>query len=108
MKIVINTCFGGFGISKEAAEFMAKRGNARAKAELKDKGPFYGYGYVDGFEGQYERTDPDLIAAVESLGDKANGSCAKLRIVEVLDGIDWEIDEYDGQESVNEKHRSWG
>jgi len=56
----------------------------------------------------YDRTDPKLIECVEKLGDKANGSCAKLRVIEIPDGIDYEIDEYDGFESVEEKHRSWG
>ena len=54
-----------------------------------------------------ERNDPDLIKVVEELGEKANGECAKLKIVEIPDGIEWEISEYDGIESVEEKHRSW-
>jgi hypothetical protein len=54
------------------------------------------------------RTDVDLIKTIEELGsEKASGSCAKLRIVEIPDGVDWEIDEYDGIESIHEKHRSW-
>lgn len=54
-----------------------------------------------------DRTDPDLIAVVEELGPAASGSCAKLKIVEIPDGINWKIDEYDGYESVEEVHRSW-
>jgi hypothetical protein len=54
-----------------------------------------------------ERNDPDLVAVVEKLGDKANGSCAELSIVDIPDGVEWEISDYDGQESVEEKHRSW-
>lgn len=27
--------------------------------------------------------------------------------VEIPDGIEWELDEYDGLESVHECHRSW-
>ena len=34
MKIVINRCYGGFSISRKAAEFMAARGNERARLEL--------------------------------------------------------------------------
>ena len=34
MRVVINSKFGGFCISIAAAEFMAKRGNKIAKAEL--------------------------------------------------------------------------
>jgi hypothetical protein len=44
---------------------------------------------------------------VETLGEKANGSFAELKIVEVPDYIDWVINEYDGLESVEEKHQSW-
>jgi hypothetical protein len=44
------------------------------------------------------RHDPVLVQVVEELGDKANGTCAKLKIDEV-DGP-YRIDEYDGFESV--------
>lgn len=117
MKVVINRCWGGFSISKEAAEFMAARGNKQAKAEIEEwkskingrvKNPkWYGYGYIEGFDGGYSRTDPDLVAAVESLGNEANGNLSKLVVVEIPDGIDWEIDDYDGMETIEEKHRSW-
>ena len=114
MKIVVNRCFGGFSISKEAAEFMAARGNKRAKIEIEESNEYwygYGYGYVEDPEltehGGYDRTDPDLIAAVESLGDKANGRCAKLKVIEIPDGVEYTISDYDGQETVEEKHRSW-
>ena len=74
MKVVVNRCFGGFSISKEAAEFMAARGNERAKKEIEESngsedGRWYGYGHVDGMEGYgYDRADPDLVAAVEAGG----------------------------------------
>lgn len=54
------------------------------------------------------RAHPLLVKCVEEMGDKANGGCARLRVVEIPDGVEWEIDEYDGMESVHEKHRSWG
>jgi hypothetical protein len=53
------------------------------------------------------RSDPLLVQTVEELGEKANGSCAELKIIEIPDGIEWEINEYDGMESVRECHRSW-
>jgi hypothetical protein len=100
MRVVINVCFGGFSISKEAGEFMAAHGNERAIAELAEsKDDWYGF--------YFDRDNPDLIAAVEELGERANGFAAKLKIVEIPDGIEWEIDEYDGMESIEEKHRSW-
>ena len=85
MKIVINNCYGGFSISRKAAEFMAARGNERARLELEQsKKRFYGYGYVEGMDGAYERTDPDLVAAVEALGEEQERkrnptSCSRLQ-----------------------------
>lgn len=55
-----------------------------------------------------DRSDVKLIKVIEELGSSANGSCAKLRIVEIPDGVDYEIDEYDGNEHIAEKHRTWG
>lgn len=54
-----------------------------------------------------DRTDKLLVQVVEELGIEANGSYAMLEVIEIPDGVDWEIDEYDGMESIHEKHRSW-
>lgn len=90
MKIIINTCFGGFGLSSAANElYKTKSGN--------DK--FY--------DRDLARDDPILVAVVEELGDAANGGCAELKIVEIPDGVDWQIEEYDGNEHVAETHRTW-
>jgi hypothetical protein len=124
MKVVINACFGGFSISLEAGRFMAARGNKIAAAEVAEYdakiadpsklnsieqqfgAKWYGYGYVNGSSG-YERNDPDLVAAVEELGEKAGGEYSWLRIVEIPDGVSWHIDEYDGNEHIAEVHRTW-
>ena len=59
--------------------------------------------------GRFEdRADPLLIRVIEELGDLANGGCAKLKVVEIPDGIDYSIDEYDGSEHIAETHRTWG
>jgi hypothetical protein len=111
MKIVINACYGGFGISRKAAEHMAANGSAQAHAELAlaDKeGYWHGYGYSpDGGYTEYKRDDPLLVAAVEALGSEANGSCAQLKVVEIPNGIDWEIVDYDGNEHIAQRHRVW-
>jgi hypothetical protein len=108
MKIVVNRCFGGFSISKKAAEYMANIGSKQAAVELEEnKSRWYGYGYVDGFDDGYERNDKHLVAAVEALGDEANGASASLEVVEIPDDVDWEIDEYDGREMIREKSRTW-
>jgi hypothetical protein len=54
------------------------------------------------------RDDPDFVKIVEEMGEEASGHFANLVIVEIPDGIEWSISDYDGMESVEEKHRSWG
>lgn len=88
MKVVINSCYGGFGLSKEAYKFLGLEQDE--------------YGYV-----RLSRTDPKLVKCVEKLGAKANGSFAKLKVVEIPDDVKWEITEYDGCEQIEEIHRSW-
>lgn len=57
---------------------------------------------------EIERHDLDVVRAVEELGDAASGRFAKLKIVEIPDGVEYEVDEYDGMEHVAELHRTWG
>lgn len=54
-----------------------------------------------------DRSDALLVQVIEELGQAANGPCAELAIVEIPNGVDYEIDEYDGVESIHETHRSW-
>lgn len=53
------------------------------------------------------RSHPLLVRLVEELGEAVNGPCAKLKVIEVPDGVEWEVSEYDGYEKVEEVHRSW-
>lgn len=112
MKIVINDCYGGFSLSRKAFLLLRKMGNKVALEE-----PDYGEKWPDGsgprdnrFEGfcrDIPRDDSQLIEVVEKLKGKVNGMCAKLKIIEIPDGVDWIIEEYDGQEWIAEKHRTW-
>ena len=86
-KIVINNCYGGFGLSKDALDFL-RLNNVNT-------------------ENTIERDNPFLIQVVENLEEKANNQYSNLRIVEIPDGVEWEISEYDGMEYVAEKHRKW-
>ena len=91
-KIVINTCYGGFGLSEEAfAQFR----------EIKGLGVQYD------FDGDIPRDDPVLIQIVEQLGQRSHGDYAKLKVVEIPDDVKWHIGEYDGCEWVAENHRTW-
>lgn len=59
-------------------------------------------------ERDVERDSPLLIQVVEELGRAADGEHAKLKIVKIPANVKWVIDEYDGSETVQEQHRSWG
>ncbi len=91
MKVVINSCYGGFGLSKKAYEFLGI--------------PWDGYGYSH--SSYDERSDPKLVDCVEKLGESANGRFANLLVVEIPDDVEWHIEEYDGIESIHENHRVW-
>ena len=90
MKIVINKCFGGFGLSQKAMEWMVSNG---CKAE---------------WSGEISRDDPLLIKCVEKFGEAASGELSKLKVVEIPDGISWHINDYDGMETIHEDHDVWG
>lgn len=79
MKLVINTCYGGFELSDKAEKML-------------------------GGENAYEleRDDPKLVEVVETLGKEAyNTDVSRLSVVEIPDNAtDYEVNEYDGYESV--------
>lgn len=110
MKIVINACYGGFGLSLAAVQRYAELKGATLSFKESKLPGFYHYRLNDKYfdDDEMSRDDPDLVRVVEELGAAANGSCADLKIVIVPDGIDWQIEEYDGTEWVSEKHRAWG
>lgn len=53
------------------------------------------------------RDDAALLQVVEEMGSRANGRSASLHIVEIPDGVEWEVEEYDGKEWIAERHRTW-
>jgi len=91
-RIVINTCYGGFGLS-DLAEQRYKQ-----MAGITDSS--WSYYFID-------RADPYLVKIVREMGMAANGPHANLKIVEVPGDVEWEVAEYDGNEWVAEKHRTW-
>jgi hypothetical protein len=155
MKIVINKCYGGFGLSplgiKRYAELIGKEcyffkvdykksfsnyipitlEEAQKQrlffnaftvpnpSEVLGTGDWYNktqeeriahnelYSSIELANRDIKRNDPNLIKVVEELGEKADGDCSELAIVEIPDDVDWYIEEYDGNEHVAEKHRTW-
>ena len=65
------------------------------------------YDFDDDYPERKSRADPDLIAVAEELGESVSGFCAELEIVEIPDGVDYIIEEYDGLEHIAESHRTW-
>ena len=54
-----------------------------------------------------ERNDPYLVQLVEENAELYSGSHAELKVVEIPDGVEFTIEEYDGNEHVAEAHRTW-
>ena len=131
MKVVINKCYGGFKLSDKAIdrlkELSKEKGDKKLlrmiEEEEKTKREWveemkrkYGINPSKSkiFGGKYwglsdiDRTHPLLIQVVEELGEEANTPVSKLKIVEIPDDVEWEIEEYDGIEWIAEKHRVWG
>ena len=143
MKVVINTCYGGFGLSDAAYEQLHAWGVPIQKYVEQEQDEATGlykpqplnagevifdsdltpaeensisalYWKYRGISQRYwdggwtkDRSHSLVLRVVEELGEKANGLHAKLSIVEIPDGTDYEIDEYDGIEHIAEKHRTW-
>jgi len=119
MKVAINRCFGGFGISDLAFEKLLNIKGIAYEKVVKEDSDIFGTSYYEagcvGHDDHYishydfyeDRSDPDLIKVIEMFGDAANGWAADIAIVEVPDYVEWYISEYDGLEHVAEKHRTW-
>lgn len=131
MKLVINRCYGGFGLSDKAYEKLIEWGIPVCKytedapeqvifdRELTPQGESSVNDIYWKFEGTVEqnrywevwlgdnRSHALLLRVVEELGEDSFGQCAKLEIVEIPDGTEWELDEYDGIEHIAEAHKIW-
>lgn len=137
MKLVVNKCYGGFGLSPIAiTEYLKLKGKEcflykknydnglYHRLELSDASDYnisltkdYGKTIKDDrkdfksdyfYYGNIERDDADLVKVVETLGEeKSSGRLSQLRVIEIPDGVEWKLDEYDGIESIHEVHRIW-
>jgi hypothetical protein len=113
--IVINTCYGGFSLSRQAQELYLERAGIEYKYHTQqDRDTQNRLGskiIVDNKEWSsgrdIKRDDPILVGVVRQLGRNADGENAKLKVVEVPARVQWNIAEYNGKEWVEEKHRVW-
>lgn len=113
-KVVINTKHGGFGLTELAIEWMREQGCENAH-DATLAGEYFPDGSGprdawrnDSYGRSIPRDDPHLIDAMNELGrEDVSGYHALLSIVDIPDGVEWEIDEYDGAEWIAEQHRTW-
>ena len=113
-KVVINKCHGGFGLSDDAVMRYGELAGLNLVKTTSKYGSslFYKEARVDNehffYANHLERDDKYLVQVVEELEHMANGDYADLKVVEIPDGVEWYIDEYDGFEHIAETHRTWG
>jgi len=124
MKIAINKCYGGFGLSDAAAIKCIERGmtckNAKTEQDDSDFDTcdfhyhsskiFDQHYYINDCRNIEFRTNSILIGVIEEMGDEASGEYGDVKIIDLPDNVttdDIQIEEYDGQEWIAEKHRMW-
>lgn len=81
-KVVYNNCYGSFGLSKEATNWLK-------------------INYPEIFNKELQRHDPRLVECVETLKEKASTKYSKLEIAEI-EGRLYRIEHYDGKETIVE------
>lgn len=96
MQVVINKRFGGYGLSRAASLAVAERKGLTLRAE--NDSLCVGETFLSVAD-LVPRNDPDLVAVVREMGEAANGPSAQLAIVNI--GIEIEIENYDGKETVH-------
>lgn len=129
-KVVINNRFdGGFELSHKATMRYAEIKGIKLyawldyyttkkfygdKAQIGNDAILHHYSIASGKEEDMywldknlERDDPVLVQVVEEMGKDANGRCARLKIVEIPDDVEFVIEEWNGIEWIAEKHRTW-
>ncbi len=113
-KIVINKCFGGFGLSELCHKELMKLGHVGSLREEQQNDESYvddkdwGDYHHESYGRDINRDDPMLVQVIENFGSKAcSNRFSQLKIVEIPDNVGWWIHEYDGTEYIEEKHRSW-
>ena len=120
-RVVYNSKFGGFGVHDDAVMWVRENKDALSDEYTETDimefvnatiaGEYYSDG--SGPKHQYRNYTSDISRDNELLADvvtnetdydgQINGSHANLSVAEVPDGVEWEIDEYDGNETVREK-----
>lgn len=104
MEVVINRCYGGYGLSDEAVRLYLTKKNIPIVINSESSSKHFKYYIVEDNDRfcsyNIPRNDPVTIEVIRELGAKAPDSCAELEIVSIPDGCQYQISEYDGMESI--------
>lgn len=107
-KIVINACYGGFGLSDAAVRLARKLSGNPKWMDITLKGEIGPDGrrspFTTGFNFDAARTDPILVEVVETLAGGASDEFSHLVTVEIEPGTRYRIRDYDGNEFVETKN----
>lgn len=136
MKVILNKCYGGFSVSPKVYELYAKAigkktyfynmqySDGIVKYIKTDEPTFFSSCFLRDYgdvvqeneinwtkenlhiDGDY-REDEKLIKIIEELGEDANTQYSNLKIVEIPDGMQYVIDDYDGIETLHEDVETW-
>lgn len=125
MKIAINECYGGFSLSPKAIQriiklqgrdctFFSIGDEIISMEEASDRLYFQtisstnkGKKIKKEYLNDIDRTNPLLIQVIEELGDEASGRFSKIKIIEIPDDMKYEIEDYDGMETVREYSKTF-
>ena len=95
-KIVINKCFGGFALSDARMALYATLKGVTARPD-DDDFPIQVWDIA--------RDDPDLVSVVQQIPEDEGDT--DLRVIEIPDDVDWQIDDWDGMEHIVDRKRIW-
>lgn len=97
-KVAINCDWGGFSLSFDILARVLELQGLGIGTEVDRTDEYYLSEYSN-------RTNAALCQAI--LEAKAKGTNGSLRVVEVPEGVEFVIEDYDGCETVEEKHRTF-
>jgi len=126
-RVVYNSCFGGFGFHEKAVRWVREHKDSLTdeygKEDVEEiaNSTLSGERYPDGSGPKAEhhtyinglnltrdnRLLADIVSRETEYTGPVDGSHANLRVAEVPNGVDWRINEYDGNETVEEQTQTF-
>lgn len=136
MKVLLNKCYGGFGVSSQGYLLYAKKKGLPLcaykhnpdtglceRVSIENNGDFGVHYFLKDFGDSFKpepqdwehkvhfdeasREDPILVEVVEELGDSASDTYSALVVVDIPDDMHYTIDYYDGYEELHESVPTW-